>query len=106
LPVAEGAIIGNRKFNQHAANPQFIPESAKNKGKNSRSAQSGCTSRKNRKFLQIKPSGKSSNSYNTRRQSRLGAASAWTIGLTSSLPNQRPGVEAGKSSTWRIRAPI
>jgi len=35
-----------------------------------------CTSCKNRKFLRMEPSSKGNDSYNKRRQSRLGAASA------------------------------
>ncbi|MCP1441459.1 hypothetical protein J3D54_000591 [Pseudomonas sp. GGS8] len=65
-----------------------------------------CTSCKNRKFLRMEPSSKGNDSYNKRRQSRLGAASALQIGFIPSLQHQRPGVEAGTSSTWRIRAPI
>jgi hypothetical protein len=65
-----------------------------------------CSSWHDRQFPQKAPSNKSSDSYNKRRQSRLGAASALQIGFTPSLQHQRPGVEAGTSSTWRIRATI
>jgi hypothetical protein len=69
------------------------------------SAQLHRTSCKNRKFLQFKPSGKYTNSYNSPSQSRLAAVSILSIGFIPSLQNQRPGVEAGKSQNGAYAPP-
>jgi hypothetical protein len=56
LFVTEGAIVGNREFDQHVANLQFVPENEKTIGKTWAGMLHQCISSKNRKFLQPEPS--------------------------------------------------